>query len=113
MPTRSRPSAGWPRNWPGSVASPRSAPTGTPPTLEALHLPEAWETSTGEGVLVAVVERTDDTAARTVEAAAPDAEVESIPVVDDNGVATAVADAAERQVGVITLIGVPEALGDD
>ncbi|HYF47350.1 MAG TPA: S8 family serine peptidase [Acidimicrobiales bacterium] len=89
-----------------------------PGVLEELRLPAAWPTSTGEGVVIAVLdgpgERT--AAVRTAAAAAPDAEVVPVDVVDDDGVsaadvATGIAEAAEDGVGVIalTLGGRPEA----
>jgi hypothetical protein len=85
------------------VASPAAAQAPSA-ELEALHLPDAWATSTGEGVEVVVVHGPDDAAAvdRVVEAA-PDAQVTGLPADTPADVAVALDDAASEGASVIAV----------
>ena len=86
-----------------AVASPAAAQAPSA-ELEALHLPDAWATSTGEGIEVAVLAGADPEAtAAAVQAAAPDADVVPVEVSSSADQAVAIDDAVQDGASVIVM----------
>ncbi len=92
------------------IAGPAGAQAPIADALDALHLPDAWTTSTGEGVLIAT---SDDAVAAAAQAAAPDAEVVSRPAEDADVLAVTTVDALPSGVDTVVVVPADLDLPDD